>query len=263
VEGNEQGVPNDNPVIQGIAEGIGDGVAETPSTEVGGKPSEGVPQTPQVPPQEVTPAKDFKPTGFTELDKVGSVLAKNGLDVNNYFEELALQVTPDANEVTLSEESFKEIVDKYGEDLAQVLEGQLVTAYNNRIKHLKSERDAVYAAFGGEDKLVAIATAVKESGTISEEGMVELGKMLAKGGIQREVAIEKLKGAYKMTDNFTQGGSFSESGQTIPQEGLQPISRAEFTKEKLAAYKARDNVKVEQLNKRAEMTLSKRPDLWR
>lgn len=237
-------------------------------TDSVGKPegeTEGNEETPTPPAEEeITDEQaSYAPVGYEPIDKVGTVLAESGLNANQYLDELQAQVTPEGGEVLLSEESHQELVEKFGEGVANVMEENLVSAYNQRLSDTVKLRDSVYQEFGGEDKFIAVATAVKDSGKISETDMQELGKMLAKGGIQKETAIQKIKEVYKMTDQFSQDGSFQEGGDEKQGVGLEPISRAEYTKQKLEAHRARDFAKVEQLNKRAKFTLENRQEVWR
>ena len=110
--------------------------------------------------------------------------------------------------------------------------------------------------------MMRMANSLVESGAATQQELRELGQQIARGGMHKKVAIGVIDELIKSSGDYVQRIKKEDDGEPA-RGGLKPISRNEFTKEKLKAVSEGDFAKVENLNKRARITMERNPQLWR
>lgn len=205
---------------------------------------------------------EYSEVGNETLDSLGYAIADKGLDPSVYFNEVGSQLK-EGKEASLTQESFDELKEAFGEKLALAMERQVANETKNVLDQQRKKTDAVYEQFGGKEKLEQMASAIRKEGKATDDEAKELTKMLFSGGIQQDLAVSRIKELYMSTEGYTQTPSIEVEGDNKQPTGLQPISRTDYTRQKMEAVKKRDLVKVEELNKRARFTMENKKDVWR
>lgn len=204
----------------------------------------------------------FEPTGNEVFDTLGSDLVEKGLDPNTYYQE-ALAAMQDGGEPELSEESFQELAKVYGERVALMMERQFVNELKNQAAERAQLSKEVYNSFGGEESFKYIAEAILKENLVSAEDARKLGEMLMQKGVTQKMAIKQIKELYMETSQYQQNPQLADQGQLAQPVGLQPISRRDYTQQKMQAMAEKNYALVEQLNRRADLTMKQSPQSWK
>ena len=211
-------------------------------------------------PQQQTPKYD--PVGNEVYDTLGTAIVEKGLDPNMFYQE-AVAAYKQNGQVEFSEESYQELVKAYGESVANLMEKQFIQEFTSQQNQAKEVATTVYDSFGGEDSFKYVAESVMKEGLLSKADAEELSKLLNKPGVTQKMAIKQLKELYMETSQYQQNPQLANQGTPAQPVGLQPISRREFTKEKMKAMNEKNFALVEQLNRRADYTTKSNPQLWK
>ena len=225
-----------------------------------------VPPVPVIPPEPTpAPAPEIPvppvatqeaSTGIPFYDNAASMLTAAGLDPGDVFK----QVT-DAGD-TISDETRKQLTDKLGASQAYMLE----QGFTQQKTSERVERDAVFNAVGGKDTWDAIVQWThSEASTIASEDAATYNSMLAQGGKQANLAVEKIKEAYMADPNTNVPANNMMQGDGVPPVGtvVEPISRSIYVEQKNKAIRENDAATVAKLEQRARYTMDKQPTLWR
>lgn len=208
-------------------------------------------------------AVDFTETGNKVYDTLGKTLAGKGLDPQVYAQELAAQFDKGEGEVSLSEESFAELSKEFGEDMAKLMESQYISEYTTLDTTRKAKAEEVYGLFGGQEQLAHMTDTIMSEGKASKEDVDDLAEMLVGSKVKQSAAEKIIKEMYMSTEAFEQNPQLLEEGDTAQPTGIQPLSRREYTAQKMKAMSDGDSSAVERLNKRAQYTMENKSNLWK
>lgn len=232
-----------------------------------GQPQQPVEPQPQEQPDHVLKPEEDKPvkfesTGNEVFDTLGSDLVEKGLDPMTYYQE-AIAAMQQGSDPELSEESYQELVKVYGERVANIMERQFVSELKNHKQQQDTIASEVYNSFGGEESFKYIAEAILKDNVISAKDAEKLGEMLMQPGVSQKMAIKQIKELYMETSQYQQNPQLVDQGQPAQPVGLQPISRRDYTQQKMKAMAEKNYALVEQLNRRADLTMKQSPQSWK
>lgn len=218
--------------------------AEEPTEEEGPKPDTQLPEVPE---------KAIEPTGNEFIDGVLAEFKENDVDTDKLFGKF-LETGNEADiDIAYLEEKVGKLAAK------GIIAG--VRAENDKLE-AKADADAqtIYDAAGGEQMWQGILDwiASGESG-LTKEGGEAYNKMLAEGGVQAELAARELSNMYKQSPGFTQNADLTQADQVAQQQGIEPISRAEYSEklDEVVRKYGEFSPQAETLHKRREFTLRK------
>lgn len=204
----------------------------------------------------------FEPTGNEVFDTLGADLVEKGLSPSTYYQE-AITALQEGGDPELSEESFQELANVYGERVATMMERQFISELKNFKQERESTNSEVYNSFGGEESFKYIAESILKENLISAKDAEKLGEMLTTPGVSQKMAIKQIKELYMETSQYQQNPQLVDQGQPAQPVGLQSISRRDYTQQKMKAMAEKNYALVEQLNRRADLTMKQSPQSWK
>ena len=202
----------------------------------------------------------YEPIGNTALDAAAKVVAEAGFDPVVISNELFEQGK-------LSDTTLTNLENKLGKEQVALL----ASAYSAELTKLQAASDArnqsVYDQVGGKETWDAIAlwTTTPEA-QLSKEAAAEYNSMLAKGGVQAQLAATALKEAYMASPGFgaAQPTQMVQGDQPAPPaNAVEPISRRQYVDEKRKAINSGNAAAVAALEARANFTMKHAAAQWR
>lgn len=179
-----------------------------------------------------------------DTNKSDTIINKDTLiQVQGFLESAGLVPSDIAKEFTtngeLSIESMSKLVEKHGESVAGLIVGQLKGLHEKSMAQAQ-ERDAkvfsqVEEAFKGvtdqtgEETWQELATWAKAN--VPKESRSELNAMLAKGGLQAQLAVDYLINTFKASESYSQPAELLGADKVSASFGSTPLSKADYQRE--------------------------------
>lgn len=247
-------VPDNTPVVEPVVEPVATPAqVATPTPAV--EPAAAEPVAPVAEPI-VEPVQEIPEGDF--LTSADTILTDAGLDTSDVVEKI------NANEGKVSVELYNEIVAKTSKGVADSLVAGFTTEVANAEKRQAAETAKVYEVVGGEAEWNKIAAWTSDPASkLDPAAAKEYNAMLAAGGVQAQLAANALKEAYMASPGFSADANVVPGDGTPPAQGLEPISRAQYTTEKKKARQSGDGVLDAALDARARHTMQNFPNQWR
>lgn len=210
---------------------------------------------------EAAPAITVPSTGYEEFDTVGKMLAEKGVATAPDIMENFLET----GEISLADKAV--IVDALGDTVAAMAFKQLESTAEGIIAEAKADTqksmDYANEKFNGKDAQTTwdeIQAYVRstESG-FSEADLAEMNTMLAAGGLQAQLVIDKVHSVYSADSGNSIPGALLEGDSASTGLTFEPISRADYTAAmgKAVREHGEDSPQVRDLDRRRTLSMQR------
>lgn len=221
VNPEQQVNPQDTPVAQ-QGQPTPQGNPDPTATEAPTEEPKQEPAPPKIPePEEAEP----KPTGNPFVDELLTELRTHEVDIDKLFGDYLETGNEESIDLAYLEE-------KVGKLAAKGLVAS-VKAEASRIEAEEAEAaKTIYDSVGGEqtwNDIIKWITSGKSG--LSKDGAQAYNDMLAKGGVQAQLAARELLNMFKQSPGFIQDASLQQADAPAQPTGLEPISRREYVEQ--------------------------------
>ena len=200
-------------------------------------------------------------TGVEAFDTVGKLLADKGLaSANDIMERFT-----ETGEISLEDKA--EMISALGESVASMAFTQMESAAETIIADAKADSaksmDYANEKFNGTDSEKTwneMKEYVRGEGSpFSEADLATMNTMLAAGGLQAELVIDKVHAAYNADPNQSVPGTLLEGDSAANGLTFEPISRADYTAAmgKAVREHGEDSPQVADLDRRRTQSMAR------